>query len=192
MPTSAAARPVAECTSGELGFSVIQVSIRFEQPRDGAEVHTVNEQAFGRPQEAQLVDALRALPDSLSLVATAGDRVIGHILFTPVTLEPPRAGLHVAGLAPMAVQPGFQRQGIGSQLVRGGLEACRRQGYTAVVVVGHPKYYPRFGFVPAHTQGLEYEHPVPREAFMVIELDSGTLAGYSGVVRYRPEFDAFE
>ena len=88
----------------------------------------------------------------------------------------------------MAVLPEYQRKGIGSQLVRAGLEACRYQGYGLVVVVGHPAFYPRFGFMPASAEGLECEHSVRPEAFMVIELEAGALAHARGVVRYRPEF----
>lgn len=167
----------------------MNVSIRLEEPRDLADVRETNEQAFGAPLEARLVDSLRGSPDSISLVATVDDRVIGHILFTPVTIEP-SVSIRVAGLGPMSVRLGYQRMGIGSELVRAGLEASRRAGYSAVVLVGHPKYYPRFGFVPADTKGLACEFPVPREAFMVIELEAGALAGSAGVVRYRPEFAA--
>ena len=167
----------------------MNLSIRLEEPRDAADVSDTNEQAFGTPLEARLVDALRGAPGSLSLVATIEDRVVGHILFTPVTIDPP-ATVRVAGLAPMSVRPMYQRQGVGSRLVRAGLEGCRQRGYTAVVVVGHPEYYPRFGFVPAHTKGLDCEFPVPPEAFMVVELEERALTGSSGVVRYRPEFAA--
>ena len=88
----------------------------------------------------------------------------------------------------MAVLPEYQRHGIGSQLVRAGLDACRAQGHGLVVVIGHPTFYPKFGFVPASTTCLEYEHAVRPEAFMVLELQAGALAHARGVVRYRPEF----
>jgi putative acetyltransferase len=168
---------------------MMKVSVRLEEPRDVADVRETNEQAFGAPLEARLVDSLRGSADSISLVATVDDRVIGHILFTPVSIEPP-VSVRVAGLAPMSVRPEYQRAGIGGQLVRAGIEECRRRGYSAVVLVGHPAYYPRFGFVPADTKGLECEFPVPREAFMVIELEADALVGVAGVVRYRPEFAA--
>jgi len=90
----------------------------------------------------------------------------------------------------MAVRPELQRLGVGSALVRVGLEECRRRGYSVVVVVGHPEYYPRFGFVPADTRGLQHEQPVPREAFMLLELETGALDSRAGTVRYRPEFTA--
>ena len=161
--------------------------IRLEQPGDMVAVRETNEQAFGTAAEARLVDRLRDSSECISLVATIGDRVVGHILFTPVSIEPATA-VRVAGLAPMSVRPEHQRAGIGSELVRAGLEECRRRGYAAVVLVGHREFYPRFGFVPGHTKGLECEFPVPPEVFMALELNVGALAGVAGLVRYRPEF----
>ena len=167
------------------------IGVRFEQPGDEAGVRETNELAFGEPLEAGLVDALRdslrGTPDYLSLVATIGKQVVGHILFTPITIEPAR-NCPIAGLAPMAVRPEHQRSGIGGQLIRAGLKECRRSGYSAVVVLGHPEYYPRFGFVPAHTFGLTCEFPSPPEAFMAIELEPKALGGIRGLVRYLPQF----
>lgn len=163
------------------------VQIRLELPDDESAIRETNEQAFGSPAEATLVDRLRGSPDSISLVATLGDRVVGHILFTPISMEP-AARVRVAGLAPMAVRPEHQRSGIGSQLVRAGLDHCRERGYAAVVVVGHPQFYPRFGFVRASTKGLTCEFPVRDEVFMALEVDTGALADARGLVRYRPEF----
>jgi putative acetyltransferase len=163
------------------------IGVRFEQAGDEPAIRETNELAFGGPLEARLVDALRGSADYLSLVATIEDRVVGHILFTPVAIEPP-ADRRIAGLAPMAVRPEHQRSGIGGQLIRAGLEACRRAGYSAVVVLGHPDYYPRFGFVPAHTFGLTCEFPSPPEAFMALELERDALSGLRGMVRYLPEF----
>lgn len=148
----------------------------------------VNQLAFGRSSEGALVDALRGVPDAISLVATIEARIVGHILFTPVQVEGLEPRVPAVGLAPMAVLPEYQRQGIGSQLVRAGLDACRSHGHGLVVVVGHPAFYPRFGFVRASTTGLEYEHAVRPEAFMVLELQTGALAHARGIVRYRPEF----
>jgi putative acetyltransferase len=153
------------------------------------QVRVVNERAFGRPGEAALVDALRG-PDTISLVAARDDRIVGHILFSTVRIEGAAATLVASGLAPLAVLPEFQRQGIGSQLVRAGLAACRSAGHDVVVVLGHPEYYPRFGFVPADSKGVRCEYDVPREAFMVLELHPAALAGTRDVVRYRPEFAA--
>lgn len=166
----------------------MQVSARPEEMGDYAVVREVNELAFGRPEEARLVDAVRGSGDAVSLVAAIDGEVVGHILFTRVEIGAGAASVKAAGLAPMAVRPEHQRAGIGSQLVRAGLEACRRLGYDVVVVLGHPGFYPRFGFVPANTKGLAYESPVPPEAFMVVELTPGTLRGVTGVVRYHREF----
>ncbi len=163
--------------------------IRLELPNDEMSVRETNELAFGTLTEATLVDRLRGSPDSISLVAALADRVVGHILFTPINIAP-AAAVRVAGLAPMAVRPENQRMGIGSQLVRAGLDQCRKRGYAAVVVVGHPEFYPRFGFVPASTRGLTCEFPVRDEVFMALELKTGALAGVSGLVRYQPEFSA--
>jgi putative acetyltransferase len=118
------------------------------------------------------------------------DAVVGHILFTPVVVE--SAGRRVVGmgLAPMAVLPDRQRQGVGSQLVRRGLDILRERGCPFVVVVGHPEYYPRFGFEPASTHGLTSQWKgVPDAAFMVVILDVHAMAGVSGVARYREEFN---
>ncbi|HEX8749112.1 MAG TPA: N-acetyltransferase, partial [Pyrinomonadaceae bacterium] len=144
------------------------ITIRAETAEDVSSVRRVNELAFERKEEAELVDRLRsAVEFFVSLVALSDARVVGHIFFSPVTLEAEAADFPLMGLAPMAVLPGYQNQGIGSQLVLDGLEQCRRMGCYAVVVLGHPEYYPRFGFVPASRKGLRCEYPVPDEAFMV-------------------------
>jgi putative acetyltransferase len=162
--------------------------IRPETEADGAAVRAVNEAAFETPAEADLVDALRRRDVSLvSLVAEAEGGVVGHILFSPVTMVG-HAHLKLMGLAPMAVAPAHQRKGVGSALVRQGLSRCRDLGYRAVVVVGHATYYPRFGFVPAHLHGLRCEYDVPPDVFMVAELEAGALGGASGVVRYDDAF----
>jgi putative acetyltransferase len=163
-------------------------TIRPEESRDANGVRLVNQRAFGRLSEAVLVDSLRPSPNTISLVAIVETQVVGHILFTPVQVGDMASGPSAVGLAPMSVLPEYQRQGIGSQLVRAGLEECRVQGHGLVVVVGHPTFYPKFGFVPASTTGLECEHAVRPEAFMVLELRAGALAHVQGLVRYRPEF----
>jgi putative acetyltransferase len=168
----------------------LAVVVRAEEPRDSEQVRTVNEQAFGRPDEASLVDALRGLPHSISLVASAGERIVGHIFFTPLQVEGSPKEVIAVGLGPMAVLPEFQRQGVGSQLVRAGLDSCRMSHTDAVVVIGHPEFYPRFGFVPAISKGLQCEFDVPPEVFMVLELRTGSLSG--GFVKYHPGFLALE
>ena len=165
------------------------MNIRAESTDDYAAVREVNEQAFGQPDEADLVDALRLRDEpSISLVAVADGRIVGHIFFSTVRVESETSAFSAMGLAPMAVLPEFQNQGIGSELVRRGLEECRRLGHEVVVVLGHPEYYPRFGFVPASQKGLSCEYPVPDEVFMALELSEGALAGRRGVVKYSPEF----
>lgn len=164
-------------------------AVRPERPRDITAIHHVNEAAFGRSDEANLVDRLReAARPFLSLVAEVDGQVVGHILFTPVTIESGPAGCKALGLAPMAVLPEYQKQGIGSMLVREGLEACKRLGYGVAVVLGHPEYYPRFGFTPASRYGLSCEYPVPDEVFMAVELIPGSLDGCEGLVKYHPLF----
>lgn len=163
--------------------------IRAETEADHSAVHEVNERAFGRAGEADLVDALRrnARPQ-ISLVAELDGRIVGHIFFSPVSIESEGSNSYALGLAPMAVLPEFQNQSIGSRLVRRGLEESLSMGHEVVVVLGHPDYYPRFGFVTAKRKGLLCEYDVPEEAFMVVELREGALAGRRGLVRYRPEF----
>ena len=164
------------------------ITVRAETAEDIPALRRVNELAFGQPNEADLVDALRAAArPHISLVAASEGRVVGHIFFSPVTLEAEDSASLILGLAPMAVLPEYQRQGIGSRLVREGLEECRRMGCDVVVVVGHPGYYPRFGFAPASRKGLRCEYPVPDEVFMVAELKPDALRG-RGLVKYRPEF----
>jgi putative acetyltransferase len=165
--------------------------IRPETPEDHEPVHRVNERAFPTPSEADLVDALRKTAHPyISLVAIDEDQVVGHIFFSPVTIESATDSFTAMGLAPMAVLPECQRQGIGSLLVREGLRECQRIGHEIVVVLGHPEYYPRFGFVPASSKGLRSEYDVPDEVFMVAELTPGALKGRTGLVKYHPEFNA--
>jgi putative acetyltransferase len=166
------------------------IAIRPERPEDAAAVRHVNERAFQGRAEADLVDSLRrSCPDSLSLVAE-DDIVVGHILFTPVVVEGADRRVVGMGLAPMAVLPDRQRRGIGSQLVRRGLDMLRERGCPFVVVVGHPEYYPRFGFEPASNHGLGTQwEGIPDAAFMVVMLDPTAMAGLSGVARYREEFN---
>lgn len=163
-------------------------TIRAERPEDIPGIRQVNRTAFETSAEADLVDALRQQAQPLvSLVAIDGETIVGHILFSPVTLSSQPAAL-VMGLAPMAVVPARQRQGIGSALVREGLEACRRLGFVAVVVLGHAEYYPRFGFTRASAFGLASEYSVPDDVFMALELTSGVLRGKPGTIRYHPAF----
>jgi putative acetyltransferase len=166
------------------------ILVRAEKPSDIPAIRQVNDLAFGQPGEGLLVDALRAGGQlTVSLVAEQEGEIVGHIAFSPVTIEghPDASGL--AGLGPMAVRPDFQRRGIGSRLVREGLAAYSAAGLRAVVLLGHPEYYPRFGFVPASRFSLRCVYDAPDEAFMALELRPGALGGLSGTVRYASAFD---
>ena len=164
--------------------------IRAEEPRDRHAIHAVEAAAFPSPAEAELVDALRrAAAPLVSLVADDAGAIVGHLLFSPVTLDDQPA-LRLMGLGPMAVAPARQRSGIGSALVREGLTVCARAGAAGVVVLGHPEYYPRFGFVPASRFGIGSVYDAPDDAFMAIELVAGALAGAAGTVHYHPAFGA--
>lgn len=179
--------------------------IRPAELKDAHAVRDVVQRAFGRPHEADLVEQLCAAGAvTLALVAIVRDErdceeVAGHVLFSPVTIDRTRElsgavarpTASAVGLAPLSVRPERQRAGIGAALVHAGLAALRAAGAQAVVVLGWPAYYPRFGFVPAARFGLRWEHPCSEGSFMALELQPGALsspdlAGVTGVVRYHP------
>jgi len=162
------------------------VAVRPERAGEEPAIRALHEAAFGRPQEAGLVDALRAAgAHVVSLVAEDEGAVVGHVLFSPVDVEVGDGGV---GLGPIAVRPDRQGDGLGALLVRRGLTECRARGHELVVVLGEPGFYRRFGFVPASAHALRCEYDAPDDAFMVLELVPGTLASRRGLVRYRPEF----
>ncbi|MHC4079739.1 MAG: GNAT family N-acetyltransferase [Planctomycetota bacterium] len=164
-------------------------SIRFEQGGDEAAIAHVNTAAFGQAQEARIVDQLREVADPyISLVALFEDCIVGHVLITPVTIRGETSCSEALGLGPMAVLPEHQRRGVGSALARAGLDACRRRSHFVVFVLGHPDYYPRFGFRPAPPLGLRFRSAEYDPAFMVAELVPGALAGRTGWVEYLPPF----
>ena len=162
--------------------------VRSEQAGDVSGIHGVNASAFSTPAEANLVDSLRnAGGMALSLVAENREGIVGHLLLSLVSVD----GINTpsAGLGPVAVLPAFQRRGIGSALVRSALAACPSLGIQSVFVLGHPEYYPRFGFIPASRFSLRFTAEVPDAAFLAVEIVPGCLAKASGLVRFRPEFD---
>lgn len=164
------------------------MNIRDEQAADIPAIRAITCAAFRSSGEADLIDALRARTAPIvSLVADDAGSVAGHIMFSPVTLSG-HADLKIMGLAPMAVAPEMQRLGVGSALVRAGLDRCRDLGFDAVVVLGHAEYYPRFGFVPASRFGIASEYNVPDDVFMAMELVPGALQGKAGTARYHPAF----
>lgn len=162
--------------------------IRLEEQKDYMAVHAVNAAAFETPAEANLVDILRNEADPIiSLVAEEDGQVVGHILFSPVTLSG-HANLKIMGLGPMAVNPEFQRNGVGSKLVKTGLKRCKELGFGAVAVLGHTWFYPRFGFLPSTRYRIRSEYDVPEDVFMVMEIEPGYLHGAEGTIRYHPAF----
>jgi putative acetyltransferase len=161
--------------------------IRDEQPQDEDPVRYLLQAAFSTEAESKLVDALRANGKAvISLVAVCAEDVLGHILFSPVSTSPPSKSKGI-GLAPVAVLPGVQSQGIGSQLILTGLQRCQKLGFDYCVVLGSPEYYHRFGFETASEHGLENEYGAGDE-FMVIDFTHRPL---SGLVQYAPEFAMF-
>ncbi len=166
------------------------ITIRSERPGDEAAVRRVNLEAFDTPMEADLVDALRATARAyVAFVAVDGEQVVGHVSFTPVTIEGSEArGMN---LAPLAVLPARQRQGIGSHLTRHALDELRSQGWAFVVLVGHPGYYPRFGFEPASRYAVRCPWPdVPEDVWMLAVLGAAGLPATAGVARLEAAFDA--
>jgi putative acetyltransferase len=162
--------------------------IRPEELKDHIDVYVVNSAAFETPAEANLVEALRKEAHPyISIVAEESGIIVGHILFTPMTL-PGHDDLMIMGLGPVAVVPERQMKGIGSGLIKAGLELCKELGYGAVVVLGHKGYYPRFGFIPSVNYGIRCEYDVPPEAFMVLELVPGYLDGVKGIIHYNAAF----
>jgi putative acetyltransferase len=170
----------------------LEVTVRTESPSDVAAIHDLVTAAFAdEPAVAGLVDELRANGHLvLSLVAELDGAVIGHVGFSPVSFEPPQPALNALQLSPLGVLPSHQRRGIGGALVRQGLETCRELGVDAVFLLGHPGYYPRFGFQPARNLGVHYQDD--RDAFMGIALRPGALASINAKLLLSPEFARFE
>jgi putative acetyltransferase len=166
---------------------VTRIRVAREADRDA--IRAAHTAAFGRADEAELALRLWARePACISLVAEADGAVVGHVLLSPVSVEGRSFARSPFGLGPVGVLPGLQRGGVGQALCRAGIDACRQAGAPFVVVLGHPPYYPRFGFVPAVRFGLTFADAPPRDAFMALELEPGALASSGGKVRYAPEF----
>ncbi len=167
-------------------------TIRTAAEKDFRAIRELTYKAFDNEEEPDLVEAIRDseyyIPE-LSLVSVNRGRVGGHILFSRIRIVTDDDEIPVLTLAPMSVDPDLQNTGVGSALVRAGLEECRRLGHKIVIVIGHPEYYKRFGFEPARGFGLEVPFDVPDEAFMAIELQSGALRNAAGMVEFSPPFD---
>lgn len=165
------------------------IEIREEQSHDLKAIREVNIHAFGQNQEADLLHKLRQnCNDLMSLVAIIQNQIVGHILFSHATIEGEDRTVHGMGLAPMAVLPEYQRQGIGSELIRNGIARLKSKRCPFIIVLGHAEYYPRFGFEPASRYGIRSEWDVPDDAFMILVLNESEMQGIAGVARYRPEF----
>lgn len=168
------------------------ISIRKEENRDRKLVSLIYKAAFGQPTEADLVEALhKSCPERLAMVAEEHGQVVGHILFTPATINTDNGEIITGmGLAPIAVTPDLQGQGIGSRLIKVGLSILKEQHCPFVIVLGHPRYYPRFGFAPAEQHNIRCQWPgVPAEAFMILIMKPEVLHQVNGVARYREEFN---
>jgi putative acetyltransferase len=167
----------------------VSVDVRPEHPGDAAAVARINREAFGGEVEAELVERLRADGETVvSLVADEDGDLVGHILFSRLPITHDGQVLEAVALAPMAVRPGWQRQGLGGRLVREGLAACAERGARAAVVVGHPEYYPRFGFSADAARGIAAPY-AGSDAFMALRLDDSSEP-LTGVARYAAAFAA--
>jgi putative acetyltransferase len=166
------------------------MEIREERPEDLDGIRVVNRLAFGGELEGGLVDALRAGGYVVTSVVAVEDGVIlGHALFSTLPIDSPHGRIAGAALAPVAVRPEWQREGIGSALIEQGIELCRERGCAAIVVLGHPEYYPRFGFSADLARRLTAPYSGP--AFMALELTPGALDS-GGTVHYAPPFAELE
>lgn len=173
--------------------STLPIEIRPERPDEQDRIRTLIRDAFGRAFEAIVVDRLRAgeaYQPGLALVALTADDIVGHIMITAQDIVKDD-GRTIAStiLAPLAVHPSHQGRGIGERLTRAALIEARRAGHRSMMLIGHPTYYPRFGFRPASTWGIRYAKPIPDEVFMAIELAPGGLENVHGTVTLSPAFD---
>lgn len=168
------------------------ITLRKETKTDYAGIRRINDLAFGRKAESKLIDLLRKKEDfvpDLSILAEVNKQLVGHILFTPVKIESGSESFTTLCLAPMSVLPDYQQKSIGKLLVIQGLQTAKDLGYTSVVVLGHPSFYPKFGFQPASKWEINSPFPAPDEAFMAIELVTTSLENVKGKVEFPPEFD---
>ena len=171
----------------------MDIIIRQETKNDFRAVYSLTKSAFGQVNESELIEALRkshTFVPELSLVAIIDSQIVGHILFTKIIISDP-AGFENSSLslAPLSVDPRFQRQGIGGQLIRFGLNKAKELGYKSVIVLGHEHYYPKFGFSPSSKWDIKAPYDVPENAFMGIELVENGLMNARGTVQYPKEFD---
>ncbi len=169
----------------------MQITIRTEQKKDYQAIKEVNDLAFEREVEGNLIEKLRKSQDyidELSMVAEVDKSVVGHILFYPIQIVAKEATFPALALAPLAVMPAYQHNGVGKKLVKSGLKKAGQLGYPTVIVLGHQDYYPQFGFTPARQWNIKNPFEVPDDSFFAIELKEGALAKVHGTVAYPQEF----
>jgi len=166
------------------------IKIREEGPEDFIVIKEINDLAFGQEQESKIIDSLRKNCNNLlSIVGVDDGKVVGHIMFSPVIIDASEKPVWGMGLGPMAVLPEYQRKGIGSALVKEGISILRDRNCPFIILVGHPEYYPRFGFKKSSLYGIKCQWEVPEEAFMILVLDESAMSGVSGTAKYRDEFN---
>lgn len=172
----------------------MNITIRKEEEKDYKQIYEVNKLAFQQEYESKLIEKIRKsenfIPE-LSIVAQIDDRIVGHILFSKIKIIGDSEYESLA-LAPMAVIPEYQKQGIGGKLIKKGLEVAKELGFDSVIVLGHKDYYPKFGFQKASKWNIKCPFEVPDEAFMAIELTEKALEGKAGTVEYPDEFNEVE
>lgn len=165
-------------------------TIRVESPADFLAVEQIHREAFGGEYEPTVARKLREDPDyipELSLVAEHEGRILGHIVLSRMRFDDPARPCTLLGLGPVGVVPSMQKQGVGSALIREAIERARAMGFSGIVLLGHPSYYPRFGFQPASRCGISFNYDVPDEVAMALPLTTEPLAG--GKLFYSPAFD---
>jgi len=170
----------------------MDISVRMEEESDLSEVERLLNKSFGQETEGILVNRLRRNPDflpGLSLVAVYNNTIAGYILFFPIIIESGQYSYKSLVLAPMAVLPDYQRRGIGRQLIQENLIIAKDKGFNSVIVVGHPEYYPKFGFRPASLWKIRPPFDLPDNVFMALELEEGALKNVTGIVQYPVEFN---
>lgn len=167
--------------------------LRTETVQDFEEVYKLNYLAFGnREDESILIERIRKSEEfvpELSIVAEMDNEIVGHLLLSKAIVEDHKKVSTVIVLAPIAVKPNCQKQGIGSELIEEGIRRCKALGYSIILLIGHPSYYPRLGFKPARKYGLELKQfEVPDEVFMVYEVEDGKLHEINGELKYPKSF----
>ena len=170
----------------------LDIKIRPENRDDYPSITRLNDLAFEQKTEGKLVENLRKTQEfipSLSLVAEIAGEIAGHILFHPIGIDTAESYRDTLALAPMSVHPEYQRTGIGSELVREGIESARDLGHRSIIVIGHPEYYPRFGFKPASNWGIKAPFDVPDNACLALELVVDALKDANGTIKYPEEFN---